>query len=54
MDLSAPRTNVGKMASLLEIGRYAEALDAGRAVLDALAGRGELQTPPTPEERDTC
>ena len=38
MDLEALRTNVGRMDALLELGRYGEALDAGRAVLHALGG----------------
>ena len=32
MNLEALRTNVGKMAALLELGRYEEALDAGQIV----------------------
>lgn len=36
------RTNIGLMHVLNELGRHAEALDAGQAVLDALAGPDEL------------
>ena len=52
MNLEALRTNVGLMVTLLELGRYAEALDAGRAVLDALDGRGELDVAPTRRQYD--
>ncbi|QIN80461.1 CHAT domain-containing protein [Rubrobacter marinus] len=52
MNLEAVRTNVGKMDALLLLGRYQEALDAGRAVLDALDGKGELALSPTGEQRD--
>ena len=52
MKLEALRTNVGKMAALLELGRYQEALDVGREVLAVLDGRGELEVAPTPEESD--
>lgn len=34
MHAEALRTNVGKMAALLELGRYREALDVGESVLD--------------------
>lgn len=34
----ALRTNIGRMALLLELGRYHEALEAGGSVLDALEG----------------
>lgn len=50
MNLEALRTNVGKMAALLELGRYGEALEAGRTVLDALDGKSELEA--LPSERD--
>jgi tetratricopeptide (TPR) repeat protein len=40
-NLEALRTHVGRMAVLLELGRYEEALDAGQIVLDALDGKGE-------------
>ena len=50
MNLEALRTNVGKMAALLELGRYQEALDAGQIVLDTLGGKGELEVTPTPQE----
>src|ERR671917_665721 len=43
MNLDALRTNVGKMAALLEVGRYQESLDAGQVVLDALDGEGGLE-----------
>lgn len=52
MDLEALRTNVGKMAALLELGRYQEALDAGQAVLDSLNGEGYLQVNATQEQAD--
>lgn len=46
-NLEALRTNVGKMAALLELGHYREALDAGQVVLDTLDGKGELDVTPT-------
>lgn len=52
MFLEALRTNVGRMAVLLEVGLYREALDTGRVVLDALAGRGELDVSPTARETE--
>jgi tetratricopeptide (TPR) repeat protein len=53
MNLEALRTNVGKMAALLELGRYREALDAGQVVLDAVNGkRSELQVTPTRQQAD--
>ena len=42
-NLEALRTHVGRMAVLLELGRYQEALDAGQAVLDSLDGRGDFE-----------
>src|SRR3712207_4567156 len=50
MNLEALRTNVGKMAALLELGRYQEALKVGQVVLDALDGKGEIEVSPTPRE----
>lgn len=50
MNLKALRTNIGLMPALLELGRYQEALDAGRVVLDTLDGGGELDVTPTPQE----
>jgi len=50
MNLEALRTNVGKMVALFELGRYEEALDSGRAVLDSLDGTGRLQVAPTQRE----
>jgi tetratricopeptide (TPR) repeat protein len=50
MNLEALRTNVGKMAALLELGRYQETLDTGQVVLDALDGKGEIEVRPTPRE----
>ncbi len=38
---SALRTNIGRMHVLNELGRHAEALDAGQVVLDALEGTAE-------------
>lgn len=52
MELEALRTNVGKMAALLDLGRYEEALEAGRVVLEALSDEGKLKTVPTREESD--
>jgi len=50
--LKALRTNIGRMALLLERGRYREALAAGRVVLDALdeASGGELDASPREAE----
>ena len=39
--MDALRTNIGRMHVLNELGRHAEALEAGQAVLDALAGLSE-------------
>jgi tetratricopeptide (TPR) repeat protein len=50
MNLEALRTNVGKMAALLELGRYQEALDAGQSVLDSLDGAAEIGVAPTEEQ----
>ncbi|MDQ4128652.1 MAG: CHAT domain-containing protein, partial [Actinomycetota bacterium] len=52
MTPQALRTDAGKMALLLEIGRYQEALDVGWAVLEDLAGVGGLDSEPTREESD--
>ena len=52
MNLEALRTNVGLMVTLLELGRYQEALDAGQAVLDALDGKGGGNPRPTQEQYD--
>ncbi len=52
MNLEALRTNVGKMAALLELGRYQEALDAGWIVLDTLDGTGCLNINPTSQEAE--
>jgi tetratricopeptide (TPR) repeat protein len=51
-NVEALRTNVGKMAALLELGRYREALDAGQSVLDCLDGEGFLEVEPTREQKD--
>lgn len=48
--LEALRTYVGRMAILLEQGHYAETLDTGQVVLDALDGRGDVAVNPTPQE----
>lgn len=45
--MEALRTNIGRMNVLNELGRHAEALEAGQAVLDALAQPGE----PPPQAR---
>src|SRR5688572_15618906 len=39
--MEALRTNIGRIHVLNELGRHAEALDAGRVVLDALEGTAE-------------
>ena len=52
MNLEALRTNVGKMAALLEMGHYEETLDTGQVVLDALDGKGGPDVRPTPQESD--
>lgn len=50
MKLEALRTNVGKMAALLELGRYEDALDAGRIVLSTLDERGDTDIRATQQE----
>jgi CHAT domain-containing protein/Tfp pilus assembly protein PilF len=45
--MEALRTNIGRMNVLNELGRHAEALEAGQAVLDALAQPGD----PSPQAR---
>jgi CHAT domain-containing protein/Tfp pilus assembly protein PilF len=45
--MEALRTNIGRMNVLNELGRHAEALDAGQTVLDALAQPGD----PSPQAR---
>jgi tetratricopeptide (TPR) repeat protein len=52
MNLDALRTHVGRMSVLLELGLHREALDAGRSVLDALDGEGEVAVSPTRRQRD--
>lgn len=52
MNLEALRTNVGRMVTLLESGRYEEALDAGQVVLNALDGASSLKVSPTQQEAD--
>ena len=52
MHLEALRTNVGKMGTLLDLGRYQEALDAGRVVLSALESEGELGAKPAERDSD--
>ena len=52
MVVEALRTNVGRMAALLELGRYEEALGVGRLVLDAVEGRGDLRVETTRYESD--
>ena len=52
MNLEALRTNVGKMAVLIELGRYEEALGAGQAVLEALED-GSTDPRPTQEQYDS-
>lgn len=50
MNLEALRTNVGKMAALLESGHYEKTLEVGQFVLDSLNRGGELEVAATPEE----
>ena len=52
MDLEALRTNVGKMAALLELGRYQETLETAQVVLDTLAGNCGLGVKPTQQQVD--
>ncbi|PLS86321.1 MAG: hypothetical protein CYG60_07865 [Actinobacteria bacterium] len=52
MYLEALRTNLGLMVTLLERGRYQEALDAGQVVLDALDGKSELDVRATRTQSD--
>jgi CHAT domain-containing protein/tetratricopeptide (TPR) repeat protein len=52
MDLEALRTNIGRMAALLELGRYRQALDAGQVVLDAVNGKSRLTVTPTEPDAD--
>lgn len=51
-NMDALRTHVGRMAALLETGRYERALEAGQTVLDTLNGKGELAVSPTKEQSD--
>ena len=53
MTLEALRTNVGKMDTLLQLGRYEEALDTGRVVLEALGNGGDPSMRPTRREHDS-
>ena len=50
MNLEALRTNVGKMAALLEQGYYYEALHTGQILLNTLDGRGPLKVTPTQQQ----
>jgi CHAT domain-containing protein len=52
MHFEALRTNVGKMAALLELGRYQEALEAGSFVLSSLQVRNGLRSEVTQEQVD--
>lgn len=47
--MEALRTNIGRMHVLNELGRHAEALEAGQVVLDALEGTPESVAEPTPQ-----
>ena len=49
---NALRTNIGLMVTLLELGRYQEALDAGQVVLDTLDGKRNTDLTPTREQHD--
>lgn len=51
-NMEALRTHIGRMAVLFEVGRYQDALDVGRIVVDALDGKGELDVSPTTRETD--
>ncbi len=46
-NLEALRTHIGRMAILLELGLYQEALDTGQTVLDTLDAKGEFEVTPT-------
>lgn len=50
--LEALRTDVGRMAVLLEQGHYAEVLETGDSVLEALDGRGEIRISSAAEDAD--
>ena len=50
MHLEALRTDAGKMDTLLQLGRYEEALEVGRSILEALDGKEDLRRGPTPQE----
>lgn len=52
MNLEALRTNVGRMAALLELGRYQEALDTGQVTLDTLERQKALNMPPAQRQAD--
>ena len=52
MDFEALRTNVGRMAALLDLGRYHQALDTGQAVLEDLNDEGSLRVKPTRQQID--
>ncbi|MDQ3566318.1 MAG: CHAT domain-containing protein, partial [Pseudomonadota bacterium] len=52
MNLEALRTNVGKMAALLELGRYQETLETGQFVLNTLGGNGAFEVEPTQRQVD--
>lgn len=50
MELESLRTNVGLMVTLLELGRYQDALDTGQVVLDACNVEGDSGLKPTREQ----
>lgn len=52
MHLEALRTNIGRMAALLELGRYRQALNAGQVVLDAVNGKSRLPVTLTQPDAD--
>jgi tetratricopeptide (TPR) repeat protein len=52
MNVEALRTKAGRMSSLIELGRHAEALDVGRDILDTLEGKGKLSVRPTQPQSD--
>lgn len=50
MNFEALRTDVGKMAALLDLGHYQEVLEIGQTVLDTLDGNGEIRTTLTQQQ----
>ena len=50
MKFEALRTNVGRMAALVHLGSYGEALGIGQTILDTLNGKGEIQVTLTQQQ----